>query len=241
MTTAVLEQSDALAADRDIPTPGAKERARLVRAAEEVLLDGGFCELGVRAVCERAQLSTRRFYAHFRGKADLLAVLLGTAVGDAVETLHSAVQEEIRAEERLWAYVYALTELLLGARPHTSAHLIASHWRRLMPCYPDLFRRAIEELTAPLVSVLEDGYRTGVFSSRHPQVDARSIFFLMTGLIFDRPWPFVGNRRAEVESVIVPFIARAVGCSRLPRRGGIAPFRECQQGLVEDWHGEAVG
>lgn len=69
----------------------AERRARLLEAALELVGAGGWQAAGVRAVCGRAQLTTRYFYESFQNRDALLLALLDAIVEEAAARVLTAV------------------------------------------------------------------------------------------------------------------------------------------------------
>ncbi len=66
-----------------------KTRARLIEAAETVIQDTGHTDLRVEEVVKRAGVAKGTFFAHFKDKETLLALLLGTRMDAYLDDLEA--------------------------------------------------------------------------------------------------------------------------------------------------------
>lgn len=76
----------------------AQTRERIVRAATEAFKTEGLDGVGIARVMGRAGLTHGGFYAHFRGKDDLVGAVLS---GDGASPLHAVIGEARAAGEGL--------------------------------------------------------------------------------------------------------------------------------------------
>lgn len=92
----------------------AERRARLLEAGLELVGTGGWHAAGVRAVCTRAQLTTRYFYESFENRDALLLALFDAITEEAAARVLAAVAaapDEAEAKSR--AAVGAFVDLLV--------------------------------------------------------------------------------------------------------------------------------
>ncbi len=69
-------------------------RADLLEAGYDEVGANGVAKLTMTAVCERAGLTQRYFYEHFRSRDDLLAALFDNVFDEFFERMHAAVEAE---------------------------------------------------------------------------------------------------------------------------------------------------
>lgn len=130
----------------------AAQRAALVRAGVEVLLESGIAGTIPRVVCERAGLTRSSFYDYFHSKDDLLVAI---AI-DAIESWDREIEEALTDVEpglaQLRAYVDATMRMTADGR-----HEVAGALREadLSPSSMDDFMRLHDALLRPLIHVLE--------------------------------------------------------------------------------------
>lgn len=187
------------------------ERLQLMAAAERVLARGGWWGFKLESVLREARLSTRSFYRHFDGKEALLSALLEgelLAIADFVRTVTDSASSPV---ERVWQYVGALLDLSFDQRIVKPASLFAGYWRKLLPEHAEVVDRCAHALTAPLADALDEGCRNGDLVCSDPQSEARAIFFLISGTVFDRPITDAEESRATTEHIVLPFVARGLG------------------------------
>ncbi len=129
------------------------QRAALLRAGEEVLLDGGLAALSVNSVSERAGLARSSFYDYFSSKDDLLVAI---AI-EAMERWDAEIEQRLQAVDpgiaELRAFVEETMRMAADGR-----HALASIVREadltpkvnddLMTLHSALFRPVIRVLTS---------------------------------------------------------------------------------------------
>lgn len=192
------------------------ERAQLLAAAQQVLSRSGWWGFKVESVLKQAQLSTRSFYRHFEKKSDLLLALLESELGGAARHLQRVTATGDTPANRVHAYIAAVVDMAYREELAKPSSLFASHWRELLPEYPDEIDRCTREMFAPLVEAIRDGAASGEFTSVDPDADARAIFHLVSTLTADQATLGGSTPRADLEHIVLPFISRALGMSEKP-------------------------
>lgn len=187
------------------------ERDQLLAAAMEVLQRSGWWGFKVESVLRQAGLSTRSFYRHFDKKSDLLLALLEFELGGAAVGLRRATAAADTPSDKVRAYVSATIDMAYLAELAKPSSLFASHWRELLPEYPEAIDRCIERMMAPLVEAIQAGHAAGEFHSEDAIADARAIFYLVAGMTADQATLGGLTPREDLEHIIVPFIGRAIG------------------------------
>ncbi|MEB3071712.1 TetR family transcriptional regulator [Mycolicibacter sp. MYC017] len=187
------------------------ERSRLLSAAMQVLQRSGWWGFKVESVLRQAGLSTRSFYRHFEKKTDLLLALLEHELGGAAISLQRVIAAADTPSEKVRAYVRATIDMAYREDLAKPSSLFASHWRDLLPEYPEAIDRCIERMMSPLVAAITEGQARGEFHSDDPVADAKAIFFLVSGMTADQAVSRVSTPREEFEHIVMPFITRAIG------------------------------
>lgn len=105
----------------------ARRSGLLLETAFELVADGGWRALSIDAVCRRARLNKRYFYASFAGVDALVAELIDRLASDAIEISLAGLRPEMRPAEAtrcaITAFVAHLTDdprrarVLFGAVP----------------------------------------------------------------------------------------------------------------------------
>lgn len=192
------------------------ERDQLLAAAKQVLERSGWWGFKVESVLKQAQLSTRSFYRHFEKKSDLLLALLEYELGGAARHLRRVTATGDSPSNRVHAYIAAVVDMAYREELAKPSSLFASHWRELLPEYPDEIDRCTREMFEPLVEAIRDGAASGEFTSVDPDADARAIFHLVSTLTADQATLGGSTPREDLEHIVLPFIARALGMSEKP-------------------------
>ena len=92
--------------------------------------------------------------------------------------------------------------------------LFASHWRELLPEYPEALERCIQRMIAPLgEAISRQARRAASFQSEDPTADAWAIFYLVASMTADQAAMGGATPREEMEHIVLPFITRAIGLS----------------------------
>lgn len=187
------------------------ERSRLLTAAMQVLQRSGWWGFKVESVLRQANLSTRSFYRHFEKKTDLLLALLERELGGAAISLQRVTTAADTPSAKVRAYVQKTIDMAYREDLAKPSSLFASHWRELLPEYPQAIDRCTERMMAPLVDAITEGQARGEFHSEDPVADAKAIFFLVSSMTADQAVSRRNTPRDEFEHVVMPFIARAIG------------------------------
>ena len=187
------------------------ERERLLTAAMQVLERSGWWGFKVESVLKQANLSTRSFYRHFEKKTDLLLALLEVELTGAAVALRKRTSAAGSPADKVRAYIAATIDMAYREDLVKPSSLFASHWRELLPEYPEAINRCTERLMAPLAETIEAGVACGDFTSADPVADARAIFYLVAGITADQATLGGTTPREELEHMVLPFIGRAIG------------------------------
>ena len=187
------------------------ERERLLTAAMQVLERSGWWGFKVESVLKQANLSTRSFYRHFEKKTDLLLALLEVELNGAAVALGKRTAAADSPADKVRTYIAATIDMAYREDLVKPSSLFASHWRELLPEYPEAINRCTERLIAPLAGAIEAGVANGDFTSADALADARAIFYLVAGITADQATLGGATPREEIEHMVLPFIGRAIG------------------------------
>lgn len=187
------------------------ERNRLLTAAMTVLQRSGWWGFKVESVLRQAGLSTRSFYRHFDRKTDLLLALLEHELGGAAINLRRKTEAAGTPSDKVRAFIAATMDMAYRAELAKPSSLFASHWRQLLPEYPDEIEGCIQRMMAPLVEAIEEGAKSGELRSEDPPADARAIFYLVSAMTADEATLGGATPREELEHIVMPFVTRAIG------------------------------
>jgi AcrR family transcriptional regulator len=188
-----------------------EERSRLLTAAMQVLQRSGWWGFKVESVLRQANLSTRSFYRHFEKKSDLLLALLEFELGGAAIALRRVTEAADTPSDKVRAYVGATIDMAYREDLAKPSSLFASHWRELLPEYPEALERISDRMMAPLADAISEGKDRGEFHTDDPIADARAVYFLVAGITADQASLGGATPREEIEHIIIPFVTRAIG------------------------------
>ncbi len=192
-------------------TTAGQERDRLLTAAMQVLERSGWWGFKIESVLKQANLSTRSFYRHFEKKTDLLVALLEVELTGAAVALRKRTAAAGGPADKVRTYIAATIDMAYREDLVKPSSLFASHWRELLPEYPEAINRCTERLIDPLTEAIEAGVARGDFTSADPLADARAIFYLVAGITADQATLGGATPREEIEHMVLPFIGRALG------------------------------
>jgi AcrR family transcriptional regulator len=137
----------------------AEERsARIVEVAREVAQSSPTGDFTLQAVVDRAGISTRTLYQHFRGKDDLLVAMFEEAQRESGRALREAVDLETDPLARLRTFVVVRQRML---RPTPLARLLVQHHFRLQETHPDELRHAVEPVVSLLTTLVGEAAADG--------------------------------------------------------------------------------
>jgi AcrR family transcriptional regulator len=146
-------------------------RGRIVRAALELVAQGGYREAQVAAVAKRAGVATGTVYRHFPSKAELLTEVFRVASQHEVDAVAQAADAAARAPERLAAAVETFARRALRGRRLAWA-LLAEPVDPAVEAERLQFRRAYAEVFARAIA---DGVADGELPAQEPAFTATAL------------------------------------------------------------------
>jgi len=135
---------------------------RFVRAARELLAEGGLEGLTVRSVLDRTQLSRRAFYERFDGLDDLILAVFEQTFRDGAELIRA---DMAAIEDPLERLRFVIEAMVLGARSEAGiryAVVMSRGHLRLAEARPDDLERALEPFTDLIAEQLAAGMERGL-------------------------------------------------------------------------------
>jgi AcrR family transcriptional regulator len=148
-----------------------RTRARIVRAALELVARGGYREAQVAAVAKRAEVATGTVYRHFPSKAELLTEVFRVASQREVDAVARAADEATGAPERLAAAVDTFARRALRGRRLAWA-LLAEPVDPAVETQRLQFRRAYAQVFARAIA---DGVADGELPPQDPAFTATAL------------------------------------------------------------------
>jgi AcrR family transcriptional regulator len=192
--------------------------SRLLAAGRDALGEHGYGGLRVDDVLRRAGMSTRAFYRHFAGKADLFLALFEEESVRASDRLRAEVEGAGEPVARLRAWVAAVLGLAYRPRLAGRARLFAGEGGSLAHQFPDEVDRATRRQREPLEAAIQAGVDSGDFPGADPVTDGRAIYHLCAGLVADQLAGVATLSYPEAVALATGFALQALGADGRERR-----------------------
>jgi AcrR family transcriptional regulator len=187
-------------------------RERLLRAAREVIEEGGYEAASVIAIAERAGVAAGTLYRHFASKEELFVeVFRSVCSGEhrAMRAAANALPQGAPAVERLEAVLVTFAERALS-NPRLAWALIAEPVDRLV----DAERLTYRERYAKLIAdVLRGAIAAGEVPSQDVEFTAAALVGGCGEALVGPLSPMGGARadKADIVSALRSFVRRSVG------------------------------
>jgi AcrR family transcriptional regulator len=186
-------------------------RERLLRAAQELIEEGGYGAASVAAIAERAGVAAGTLYRHFDSKQELFVEVF-RAVCAREERAMRAASVEMAAESHVEALEQVLATFAERAlrNPRLAWALIAEPVDPLV----DAERLAYRERYAALIA---EGLQAGIAAGELPEQNVRLTAAALVGgcgeALVGPLSPLAGARPSSEEIVVAlrTFVSRAVG------------------------------
>lgn len=158
-------------------------RARILKAAGELIQVHGFRETRVDDICERADIAHKTFFNHFPSKLDLLREIAHVGIEQLMFEIESIRKAELGTPERIRRLFDTMTAHILESGPKNRellvelVHLISG----------DATERSEQgrRLNAAFSGIVDDGLALGDVTRRHePQTLTEMILGAYYVLIF---------------------------------------------------------
>jgi AcrR family transcriptional regulator len=188
---------------------GADTRAGLLRAAAELLDEGGYAAASVAAIAERAGVATGALYRHFPSKAELFVELIRRAGEHQLGALQSAAARRRSHLGKLEAVLTVYAKRAL-ATPRLNWALVYEPVDPLVDVERLAYRRTYRERMAELIA-------GAIAAGEIPDQDANLTAAAVVGAIAEAlvgpisPLAYTPIREAEIVDGIVAVCRRAVG------------------------------
>ncbi len=190
--------------------PNAGVRRAIVAAATETVREQGVRGLGIAAVLDRAQLSTRAFYRHFESKDQLVAAVFLEMARVETRRLRRKMAKAANPVEAVAAWIDGRLDLAFDENIKSDLRGLSSEAQSQMFASPELIAPAYAEMLEPLIDQLHRGLRYGVFHDIDPVTVAESI----QGVVWactERQWATGDCERADVRGRALRFCLRGLG------------------------------
>jgi AcrR family transcriptional regulator len=187
----------------------AQARARIVRAAHELIARGGYREAPIAAVAARAAVATGSVYRHFPSKAELFAEVFRTASQREVEAVAAAAAGPADASARIAAAVDTFARRALRGRRLAWA-LLAEPVDPVVEAERLHFRAAYRDVFA---AVLRDGVAAGELPPQDCELGASALVGAIGEALVGPTAPTAGRTgdAGALVDALVAFCLRSVG------------------------------
>ena len=190
-----------------------RPRRRILNAALELAIEGGYENLQVRALSERAGVSSRTIYAHFVSLDSLLIVAVAEQSQDLYRRYTESPPKGRTAVARVARLIAELTETMTATRNLTVALL-----RALLSGKPDVtpwvhaFGDVLQELLASAIA--PDG----------PTAHDREVAEILEGVWFSAliGWATGAETDEHINEILQRSARALLDQPTHPRRGGVA-------------------
>jgi AcrR family transcriptional regulator len=199
-------------------------RERLLRAAHELVEEGGYAAASVVAVAERAGVAAGTLYRHWSSKGELFAELFRTVCDGEVAAMEAvaAATAERSGVERVEAVLATFAERALR-NPRLAWALIAEPVDPLVDAERLAYRR---EYARRLVDGLQDAMAAGELPSQDAHLTAATLVGGVGEALVGPVSPLAGGT-PDIEGIVTAlrtFTRRAIGgteatggCESIPR------------------------
>jgi AcrR family transcriptional regulator len=154
----------------------AATRERILRAALDLLAEGGYASASVSAIAQRADIATGTVYRHFPSKSELFAEVFRRASARELEVMATiASDEDTPARDRLARAAEAFARRAL-AEPRRAYALLAEPVDPAVENERLIFRRGYRDVFARTIN-------EGVESGELPPQDAETVAAALVGAL----------------------------------------------------------
>ncbi|HZR80075.1 MAG TPA: TetR/AcrR family transcriptional regulator [Candidatus Binatia bacterium] len=188
-------------------------RARLVRAAREVVEQGGYAAASVLAIAERAGVSAGALYRHFPSKGDLFVEVLRSAGQHELDEMNAAASRADTIVGRLETVVATYARRALR-NPRLAWALVYEPVDPLVDAERLANRRSY---CRGMAALLRQGIATGELPKQNAELTAAAIVGAISETLVG-PLSPVGGETASDEEVVASLL-------RFCRRGAGVPDR----------------
>ena len=159
-------------------------KRKIVEAAKAVFGNYGFKRTSLADIAEQARMSRSALYHYFEDKLDLFHAVLNLELEEISRRTSKALSSVSGSSDRLRAYIHTRMQAVLELGNYYSA--MVDEYFEHMGFIEKYRKRAIEDETNILQSILDEGVKQGEFSIRDTELAAIGISMALKGLEF--PW-----------------------------------------------------
>ncbi len=187
-------------------------RERLLRAARELIEDGGYSAASVAAIADRAGVAAGTLYRHFASKEDLFVDVFRTVCDREVQAMRSAAERmpaEASHVDRLETVLATFAQRALR-RPRLAWALLAEPVDPLVDAERLAYRERYSEMTA---EALRSGIAAGEIPEQNVELTAAALVGGCGEALVGPLSPLAGAKPSsqEIVDALRQFVRRAVG------------------------------
>lgn len=187
-------------------------RARIVRAAHELIARGGYREASIAAVARRAGVATGSVYRHFPSKVELFAEVFRTASQREVDAVAAAAAGASGpAPARITAAVEVFAQRALAGRRLAWA-LLAEPVDPAVEAERLHFRGAYRDVFA---AILRDGVAAGELPAQDCELCASALVGAIGEALVGPTSPAAAPPEPQLIAALTAFCLRAVGTTEV--------------------------
>ena len=152
---------------------------RIIRAAHELVAEGGLEAVSLRSLLEKSGLSRRAFYERFEGMDDVLLALFEEAMARGAAGLAKRIEKVEGALAKLEALVRTMASPSPAARSRTWVLAMSTEHARLAELRPEELREATLPMDRLIAGILEAGMQEGTVRKANPDRLAQMLHALV--------------------------------------------------------------
>ncbi len=166
-------------APRSLKEKQRKEREALIlQVAEEVLMEKGYYETSIDEIAARVGIAKGTVYLHFPSKEDLVVAIFERDMQKITELVEVTISSGLTARAKLEAILQLLYGGILNQRMQLLYSISNSaELRHIFMEKKACLRDQWEQLSARIISLLEEGKAAGEFDTTIPTTIMLSAFF----------------------------------------------------------------
>jgi AcrR family transcriptional regulator len=202
---------------RQVQDAAELKRTRILDAASVLFYEFGYRGTSMDAICERLGVTKPFVYAHFTGKAEILAGVCGRTTAFAASAAEAHADAAGPARPRLEAMVRELTMRIIEGRIY-----LAVYFREEMHLPADAYRALSSNrrrFDRALSRLLKQGIDTGEFEIPHVSVVTQAITGMTTWLFnwYRSDGPLSAGQMAdEMARLVLAMVSRRDGAGAQP-------------------------
>jgi AcrR family transcriptional regulator len=196
---------------------------RIIRAAHELVAEGGLEAVSLRPLLLKSGLSRRAFYERFEGMDDVLLALFEDTMARGAAGLAERTRKVEGALAKIEALVRTMASPSSAARSRVFLLAMSSEHARLAELRPQELREATLPMDRMIAGILEEGMREGAVRKADPDRLAEMLHALVASEVHRNL--HLGRPDESWIDELCDFCLHAVGAGRATPAPGRRPER----------------